>query len=259
MHIDGEESEVLETETLEVEEAEQPEELVIQIGDEEPEAEDASVGMRALRQRVKELNEENRKLRGPAQAEQQDTLPPRPKQSDPGIDFDEEKFAEKLLEWKDLETQHRAKAGEAEQRAARETERWQAKLTKFEEGKAALKAPDLADAEAVVTEALTQTQMAIVVEGSKDPALVFYALGKNPKKAEEVAKIDNPIEFARAIFELEGQLKVTRRNMPAPEGTVKGGGTGASAVDNTLEKLREDAAKTGDFSKVMAYKRGKRK
>ena len=40
---------------------------------------------------------------------------------------------------------------------------------------------------------------------------------------------------------------------PAPEGTVRGKGGGT--VDNTLEKLREKAARTGDMTEVVAYKR----
>jgi len=107
---------------------------------------------------------------------------------------------------------------------------------------------------------LNVTQQGVVIQGAENPALVIYALGKNPKKAKELASIADPVKFAFAIAKLETQLKVTgKRTPPPPEKTV-GGGTAPirGAVDSNLERLREDAARTGDYSKVYAYKKQKR-
>ena len=66
------------------------------------------------------------------------------------------------------------------------------------------------------------------------------------------------MKFSFAVAKLETQLKVTNRKAPPPEKTVKTGTGRASAVDSTLERLREEAAKTGDMTKVIAYKRQQR-
>ena len=89
---------------------------------------------------------------------------------------------------------------------------------------------------------------------------MIYALGKNPKKAKELAAIADPVKFAFAVAKLEAQLKVTNRkpSPPPPERVISGTGRVSGAVDSTLERLREEAARTGDMSKVVAYRRQKR-
>ena len=68
------------------------------------------------------------------------------------------------------------------------------------------------------------------------------------------------MKFAFAVAKLETQLKVTNRKAAAaPERTIStGGGRISGSVDSTLDRLREEALKTGDMSKVMAYKRSKK-
>ena len=51
-------------------------------------------------------------------------------------------------------------------------------------------------------------------------------------------------------------MKVVRGKAPPPEKRISGGVPGVSgALDDTLERLRAEAEKTGNYSKVMAYKR----
>ena len=105
---------------------------------------------------------------------------------------------------------------------------------------------------------LNITQQGIVLQGAENPALVVYALGKNPSKAKELSSITDPVKFAFAVSKLESQLKVSnRKSAPPPEKVLSGTGR-ASAVDSTLERLRADAEKTGDYTKVTAYKRQKK-
>ena len=86
---------------------------------------------------------------------------------------------------------------------------------------------------------------------------MVYALGRTPKKLQELASIKDPVKFAVAVGKLETEVKVTSRKStkPAPETSVKGGSSSASASTATLDRLRAEAAKTGDLSKVVAYKR----
>ena len=66
------------------------------------------------------------------------------------------------------------------------------------------------------------------------------------------------MKFAFAVAKLETQLKVTQRKAAtAPERTVQGTGNKSGTVDSTLERLRAEAAKSGDFTKVLQYKKSK--
>jgi hypothetical protein len=95
----------------------------------------------------------------------------------------------------------------------------------------------------------------MILQGADNPALLVYALGKNPKRAKELASIKDPVKFAFAVARLETQLKVTKRKASSkPEPTISGTGRPSGSVDNTLERLRTEAEKTGDYSKVYAYK-----
>jgi hypothetical protein len=89
--------------------------------------------------------------------------------------------------------------------------------------------------------------------------LLIYAIGKSTKRAKELAAITDPVKFAFAVAKLETQLKVTNRKAASPpEKTVQGTGRVSGTVDSTLDRLRAEAEKTGNYSKVMAYKRQKR-
>ena len=119
---------------------------------------------------------------------------------------------------------------------------------------------DYEDAESTTQEALSEVQQGILLQGADNPALVVYAIGKNPKRAKELAAISDPVKFAFAVAKLEKELKVTtRKPPPPPESPVKSSGRTAGTVDNQLDRLRAEALKTGDLSKVLAYKRAKQK
>jgi hypothetical protein len=99
----------------------------------------------------------------------------------------------------------------------------------------------------------------MILQGAENPALLVYALGKNPKRAKELASIKDPVKFAFAVARLETQLKVTKRKASSkPDPKITGTGRVSGAVDSTLERLRADAERTGDYSKVFQYKKQKR-
>ena len=116
---------------------------------------------------------------------------------------------------------------------------------------------DFKTAEELVSDTFSQVQQGIIVQGADDSALLVYALGKNPKKLEELSKITDPVEFAFKIAKLESQLKVTDRRAPKPEKRVSSGKSGgiSGSADKTLERLRDEAAKTNDYTKIAAYKK----
>jgi hypothetical protein len=97
-----------------------------------------------------------------------------------------------------------------------------------------------------------------MLQGADNPALVVYALGKNPKKAQELAAIKDPVKFAFAVAKLEKELKVTNRKGSPCTRTHVRNWSSFWAVDSTLERLREEAARTGNMTKVIQYKAQKR-
>lgn len=206
------------------------------------------------RKRLRELERENRDLKAKAApVVEEPDLGKEPDLED--FDYDTDAFKTAWREWdakaKEVEQRKDAKRKEAEQAQ----EAWQAKLNGYEEGKKRLRVPDFEEAEDLVQGLFDQTQQGIIVHGAKDAAVLAYAIGKNPEKAKELAAIKDPIAFAFAVSKLEEQVKVsTRKPSAKPEGVLTSTARGSS-MDNHLEKLRAEAERTGDYTKVSAYRR----
>lgn len=246
-------------------EGEGDDDVVVSIGEESPPQEEeqrAPEWVRELRKANREKERKIRELEAKLNATATETKPVAlgPKPTLEACDYDSEEYEKKLADW--YEQKRHADAAEAEAQAQRDAEAkaWQDKLDSYAKARASLKVRDYEDAEAVALETFNVTQQGIVLQGSDNPALIIYALGKNTTKAKELASITDPVKFAFAVAKLETQLKVTNRKAAAaPERTIStGGGRISGSVDSTLDRLREEALKTGDMSKVMAYKRSKK-
>ena len=239
--------------------------VVISIGEEAPPQEEetrAPEWVRELRKSNREKERKIRELEAKLNATATETKPvalgKKPTLED--CDYDSDDFEAKLAEWYERKREYDAAEATAEAQRDAEAKAWQDKLDSYAKAKASLKVRDYEDAEAFALDTFNVTQQGIVLQGSDNPALIIYALGKNTKRAKELASINDPVKFAFAVAKLETQLKVTNRKAAAsPERTItSGGGRLSGSVDSTLERLREEALKTGDLSKVMAYKRGKK-
>lgn len=241
------------------------EEVVVTIGEESPPSNEeenrAPDWVRELRKadrekarRIRELEQEK--------VEREAAVAPKAALLKPTLadcDYDEEAFESKLTAWHKHQDQIKAEQQSRADAEKKANEAWQATLANHDKAKAALKVPDYDDAEAATEESLSVTQRAIIVSGADNSATVIYALGKNPAKAKELASITDPVKFAFAIARLETQLKVTpRKAPPPPEKQVRGSAPVLGGGDETLERLRAEAAKSGDLSKVLAYKQKKR-
>ena len=240
-------------------------EVIVSIGEETPPTEEekhAPGWVRELRKSYREVQREKRELEEKLKAVTQTETKPVTLGKKPSLedhDYDSDAYEAALTAWFDKKRQ----ADEAEAKVKAEAENqqkaWQLKLETYGKAKAELRVKDFEDAEAVAQEVFSITQQGILLQGADNPALVVYALGKNLTKAKELSEIKDPVKFAFAVAKLETQLKVTNRKAtPPPESTVRGTGRVSGAVDSTLERLRADAEKTGDYSKVMQYKRQKR-
>jgi hypothetical protein len=240
------------------------EEVVVQIGSEEPAAsEEAKVApqwVKDLRAEQKKLRRENAELKaklgtGQPAVQGKPALPPKPKLAD--FDFDEEKYEQARDEWDatkravDAWEQDQANRVKAAQEAARSVN------DAYARSRAALKVKDFDDAEEHVVAEMNEVQQAILKAGASNPGAMVYALGKNHEKRRELASIKDPVKFAVAVGALQTEIKVTKRTStkPAPESTVRSGSGSAPPTSATLQRLEAEAERTGDRTKVVAYRR----
>lgn len=243
--------------------AEAVDEVVVSFGDEAPPASEDEENRapawvkdlrKANREKDRRIRELEQRLNANApQHEQAVTVGAKPTLE--GCDYDAEKFEVELESWharKREADQQKAKKDEAE-RAAKDA--WTARVQTYEKAKAALKVQDFQDAEDALSDALSVVQQGVILSGADKPELLVYALGKAPAKLKELASITDPVKFAFAVAKLETQLKVQpRKQAPAPERRVTGS-VPVGGPDKTLERLEAEADKTGDRTKVAAYKR----
>lgn len=227
--------------------------------------EDASSVIRNMRKREREKDKELRKAKRelellrqqqqPANAAPE--LPPKPTLESCG--WDETEFEQKLIDWQKQASQveqAKAKAQEQQQALVREAE---AKRTAYQEGAKKLKVKDFADAEEEVVSIFDQARQSILLEASDNPALLVYALGKNPAQLERLSKITSLAKFAAELGKLEKDLKVSKPTKPAPADTNLRSNAPASGSSKKLAQLEADAERTGDRTKLIAYKRSLRK
>jgi hypothetical protein len=240
--------------------------VAVTIGGEAPppedeEAERAPEWVRDLRKqyreekrRNKELQEQLAKTTGAARVAELGEKPTLEK-----ADYDTERYEKELAAWYERKRKHDEVEAARQSEAQAADREWRQKLEGYQSAKATLKVRDYDEAEDVVQDAFSVTQKGMILQGAENPALLVYALGKNPKRAKELASIKDPVKFAFAVARLETQLKVTKRKASSkPDPKITGTGRVSGAVDSTLERLRADAERTGDYSKVFQYKKQKR-
>lgn len=261
----------LETETVEApaEAGETPDaaeestdEVIVTIGDEpapEPEAQQgAPEWVKEVRRRNRELEREVKNLRRQyeAQARPAETNPaPGPKPTLEAADYDTERFEREMAAWHERKAAHAKSQAEREAAERAQQEQWQGVLKAYDEKRKALKVRDFSEAEEVITDTLSVEQQGLILAYSDAPELVIYALGKNPKRAAELAAITDPLKFGREIWKVESQVKVSSRKPATQPERVVTGSAPKGASDATLERLRGEAERTGDYSKVFAYRK----
>lgn len=241
------------------------EEVVITIGEESPPQDEEIKGpapawvkdlRKAHREAQKKIRELESKLHTP-EPQNVPTIGPKPTLE--ACDYDSDKLAVELEKWVEQKRKVDEVKGKAEQERLNQQKAWEAQLAAYEEKKRTLKVPDYEEAEAHVQETFDVIQQGIMIQGLDNPAKVIFALGKNPKKAAELAAIKDPVKFAIAVGKLETQVKEAVRK-PAPERVVTGtGGVSGAISDSKLEALKEEARRSGNWDKYYQAKRAKGK
>jgi len=230
----------------------------------EEEALEAPSWVKELRKKHREAEREKKQLEkelalAKAKLEPElESLPDKPKFED--FAYDEDKYDAALQEWHSNKLKHEARQQQQQQKAEAVQQKFVERREAYQARKSeiAKKAPDMQEAEELVVAMFDETKQGILLTAADDPAQLIYALGKNPKKLQDLASIDDPIRFTAEAAKLEARMKVTKRTPKAtPERKVQGDAS-ASSNESHLNKLREEAEKTGDYSKVIAYKRNRR-
>lgn len=234
----------------------QEEEDVITIEGETPPSQEenkAPQWVKELRVKYRESQEEIRRLKAEKASQSQPSeikLPPKPQLSD--FDYDSEQFEKAYEEWQEKKAIFQTQENNKKRQQEEFEQSWKNTVENYQTAKKSLKVQDYEFSEGKVQEKLNEQQQAIILQGATNPAHLVYALGKS-QKLDELASIKDPIKFAFAIADLQGKLRVERK-APSPERTIKGGAP-SSAIDSKLEALRAEAERTGDMSKVIAYKK----
>jgi hypothetical protein len=247
---------------------EKPKGLTVTLSDDEeepaPPPDKANKAWAEHRKKLRALERENEELKAQRQptatVPEAPTLPPRPKMSDPDIEYDEEKLTTRVIEWgkqRDKVEAHKEQAKVAQQERARE---WEGVKTHYQTCAAAIseKVSSYPDAEKFVMRTLTIEQQNHLLEAVDDPAKVVLALSQNPDRAKDLAAIKSLPKFTRALVELEKTMIVTpltKKPKAGPEKTISsGGGSSATSTDKTLERLEAEADRTGNRAAVQRYK-----
>lgn len=172
-------------------------------------------------------------------------------------DDPEAAFEEALDSWKERKRQADEVEAEAKKRDEAINAKFAEKVASFGRQKAALKVKDFSEVEEIVAASLSQVQAAVILKAAENSAALIYALGKHPQKLATLAAIEDPFEFAATVARMEGTLKVSKRTRtpPEPDRPERGSAPLADKTDRELERLEKEAARTGDRTKVVAYKR----
>jgi hypothetical protein len=223
--------------------------------DEEPDKDQPgeSSTIRDMRQKLRDKEREVAELRK-ASAPKPIEIGEKPTMAECG--FDEDEFEAKLDRWKERKAAADRQVAQQDEDNRKINEAWQQDLSAFEQKKGRLDFEDRdAAIETVATSFPRPWQFAAIVKAAADPALFLYALSKSEAKRDELAKFEDPIKMAAAVARMEGAVKVTKgRKAPAPDRAQSGSASMPGGSDKQLEKLEKEADRTGDRSKLIAYK-----
>lgn len=257
---DDETKETTEDDLAEDEDPEASDVFVVSFGDEAetdetPEA-DSSV-LRIVRQTAREEKRKRKELEKKLEeltAQKPVELGSKPTLRD--CDYDDAKFEAELIAYNER------KAANAQREAAEKAKQdaiqkeFDEKFKSYKAGSVELGRDDFQETEAVVTDILSITQQSVLVQVADNPAQLVYALGKYPNKAEELAKITNPVQLAAAIARMEARMSVpSKKSKPAPERRMASGSAIPVSGAKKLEQLKAAADKSGDFTEYFAAKR----
>ncbi|MEW9855922.1 hypothetical protein [Novosphingobium sp. M1R2S20] len=232
------------------------EEDLIAFGDEEaaPASEDQTSTVRHLREKLREAQREAAELRK-VTAKPKVELGPKPTLAE--VDYDEDRYEQALDDWKSRKAQIEREEQAEQEQAKKASEEWAGRVQTYQSGKTQLRVPDFDAAEATVFTALPEQHQALLMM-AKNPAALVYALSKSPSKLDELSKLDLT-RAAMMVGKLEDKVSIQKRKPSAqPDTPLRGNAAVSGGEDREEARLAKEAEKTGDRTKLIAYRRQKR-
>lgn len=246
---------------------EEEEENVLLFEDQEMErpGENESVTFKELRKRQKSTAKENRELKkriaeleGTKQTNNQvPKLRKKPTITDHDYDYDN--YDQDLEKWYNEKEQVNKAKEKLERQQAEANEKFNERLSSYNKKKKELGFKDFDDAEEIVGSALKPEMHGALLDVLDNPHLVVYHLGSNPEKLQQFAELakSNPARFIADVAKLETKLKIGTRKKPITKPEKKPNGTSGTAigVQRQLEKLKAEAARTGNRSALRQFRK----
>lgn len=241
--------------------AEQPEddgELAIEVeGDDEPEDEPHLA--KKLRAEVRERNKRIKELEARL-APKPVEIGDKPDIWDAYCDGDPDKYEAALIEWNDRKRQaEQADRAQSEQQTTQQ-QAFEKQRVAYRDKARSMGVKDIDGAEQGIIDALGAPYLGAIIQYADDPAKVVAALAAHPRLLAQIADEPDDLRKLKLMFQMESKVTIKRKGAAAPEaGTILKGTANVSGGDKALEKLERDAERTGDRSKLIAYKSNKGK
>lgn len=214
---------------------------------------------------VKHLRAELRKAQSDKKALEQTSKPQpivvgeKPTLWDDDIAGDEDKYDAAILAWDGRKRQAEAQANTVSDDQRKQNEIWQARTADFAQKRTAYPPALMNDCETALASTLSEPQRIAIIRYAKNPAALTVALGRSPAKLDALAKVEDIGEFIAATALLERDVKMpTRKPSAQPDEPVRGSASMTASTDAELARLEKEADRTGDRSKIAAYRREKR-
>lgn len=243
----------------EAEASEPTEEVVISFGEDgDAEEADETPLVKKLRDQNRQYARELKRMRTAPASSSDDPepgIPARP--SLEALDYDQDKFDAAIDAREEAIKRYAAWERRNEEREAVRKRQADDEAKQVEQQVKSLGVSDYQDRASAVRDRLTDQQMAVLINAAENKAKLLYALGRSETKLEELASIDNLARFAARCGQLEKEIRVAKKQAPAPESRVRGATASTAVSDDSKElaKLEAEADRTGDRSKIVAYRR----
>lgn len=213
---------------------------------------------REAAKKARELEEELSKFK--TQTSEVQAPGVRPKLSD--FDYDEDKHEAALSQW--YEKQKRYEEHQASEIKKKQDiqDKFNQKLNEYRAGAESVKsrAKDYDQAEDEVKTILSVEQQNFLLMYGDKPELTVYGLGKNRTELERLAKIKDPLQFAKELGRIEASRSVV--NKPKPQVQVEKtvtSGTSKTISSKLLDEALERAQQTGNMDEYRRLRKAQAK
>jgi hypothetical protein len=215
-----------------------------------------------VRRKHRELERENRELKQKMQSLEQPKqevlqLPPEPELSD--YDWDEADYKKAVHEWYSIKAKVDQQKAVEEQKAQMQQYEQTKKFDDYNKAKASFDKREFDESEFIATTLLTVPQQNMLLQYSDDPAALVYKLGKNHKDIKKLSDIQDPIMFIKELAKTEERMKAVKVNKAAApkaeSGIPRKSGGGTGGINSNLDRLRQKAEQTGDYTAYFAARR----